>query len=88
MKRKPLTYDQIAKKYKISVADVNNSITASYNKMVSKLVKEHGYDIWDVIVELKNYFNMPEKEAVEKLNIENKQLLKESARIRINNIDS
>jgi hypothetical protein len=80
----PLTFDQLSELYNMSVADINISINNTYNKMVTKLVVQEKFDMWDVIVELKNYFNMTEKEAVDKLNKKNKELLKQSALNRTN----
>lgn len=84
-KQKPMTFEQISSKYEIPISEVNFTINKAYNKMVHTLVYTHRFDIWDVVVELKNYFNMTEKEAVEKLTPEHKELLKKSAELRMEN---
>jgi hypothetical protein len=80
-RQKQLTFEQISNRYNIPISEVNNTINIAYNKMVRSLV-EQNFDIWDVVVEMKNYFNMTEKEAVDKLTPEHKELLKESAKMR------
>jgi hypothetical protein len=82
---KQLTFEQISKRYKMPISEVNSVINNAYNKMVHTLVVDQKFDIWDVVVEMKNYFNMTEKEAVDKLTIEHKELLKESAQMRVYN---
>lgn len=81
-RQKQLTFEQISSRYNIPISEVNNVINIAYNKMVHTLVVDQKFDIWDVVVELKNYFNMNEKEAVEKLSSEHKELLKVSANTR------
>jgi len=77
-----LTFEQISNRCNMPISEVNSVINNAYNKMVNNLVVIHRFDIWDVVVEMKNYFNMTEKEAVDKLTIEHKEMLKESARMR------
>ena len=84
-RQKQLTFDQISKKYDMPISEVNTVIKNAYNKMVHTLVMDQNFDIWDVVFEMKNYFNMTEKEAVEKLTNEHREMLKESARMRANN---
>jgi hypothetical protein len=84
-KQRQLTLDQIAAKFNMSICEVNTSINKSYNKIVTELVTKHGIDIWDAVVELKNMFAITEKEAVDKLNEDNKELLKKSAEARSRN---
>lgn len=84
-RQKQLTFDQISKKYDMPISEVNTVINNAYNKMVHTLVMDQNFDIWDVVFEMKNYFNMTEKEAVEKLTNEHREMLKESARMRANN---
>jgi len=79
-----MTFEQISKKYEMPISEVNFTINKAYNKMVHSLVVQK-FDIWDVVVELKNFFNMTEKEAVEKLTPEHKELLKRSAQLRTQN---
>jgi hypothetical protein len=47
--------------------------------MVHALVVEQHFDIWDVVVEMKSYFNMSEKEAIDRLTPEHQELIRESA---------
>lgn len=84
-RQKQLTFEQISKRYNMPISEVNSVINNAYNKMVHTLVVDQHFDIWDVVVEMKNYFNMTEKEAVDKLTIEHKELLKESAQMRVSN---
>ena len=84
-RNKQLTFEQISNRYNMPISEVNSVINIAYNKMVHTLVMDQHFDIWDVVVEMKNYFNMTEKEAVDKLTPEHKELLKESARMRADN---
>lgn len=81
-RNKPLTFDQLSKKFNMPISEVNSTINIAYNKIVHSLVVDQHFDMWDVVVEMKNYFNMTEKEAVEKLTPEHKEMLKESAKLR------
>jgi hypothetical protein len=80
--QKQLTFEQISKKYNMPISEVNSVINTAYNKMVHTLVVDQNFDIWDVVFEMKKYFNMTEKEAVDKLTNEHRELLKESAKLR------
>lgn len=75
---KQMTFEQLSEIYDMSISEINNTINIAYNKMVTALVKKQ-VDIWDAVVGLKEYFGISEKEAVEKLNIENRKLLMRSA---------
>lgn len=81
-RQKQLTFEQISKRYNMPISEVNSVINTAYNKMVHTLAVDQKFDIWDVVVEMKNYFNMTEKEAVDKLTKEHRELLKISARMR------
>jgi hypothetical protein len=81
-RQKQLTFEQISKRYNMPISEVNSVINTAYNKMVHTLAVDQKFDIWDVVVEMKNYFNMTEKEAVDKLTKEHRELLKNSARLR------
>jgi hypothetical protein len=77
-KTKQLTLEQIAKKYKMSISEVNSNINNTYNKIVDELISRHHVDIWDAVVQLKLFFGMSEKEAFDKLSVDNKELLKKA----------
>jgi hypothetical protein len=85
--RKPktgqLTIEQLSETYDISVNEVNNIIDGAYNKIIDSLIKDN-IDPWDAVVSVKEYFNMTEKDAVEKLSNKNRLLLKDSAKNRNN----
>jgi hypothetical protein len=80
--QKQLTFEQISKRYAMSISEVNAVINTAYNKMVHALAVDQKFDMWDVVVELKNFFNMTEKEAVDKLTREHREILKASAYMR------
>jgi hypothetical protein len=78
-RNKPLTFEQISKKFDMPISEINSVINTAYNKMVHALVVEQHFDIWDVVVEMKSYFNMSEKEAIDRLTPEHQELIRESA---------
>ena len=57
-RNKQLTFEQISNRYNMPISEVNSVINIAYNKMVHTLVMDQHFDIWDVVVEMKNYFNM------------------------------
>ena len=82
--RKPrqhqLTIEQISQIYDMSISEVNATINVAFNKMVDELSSKHGIDIWDSVFGLKDYLGITEKEAFEKLNNKNKNLITEVAK--------
>jgi hypothetical protein len=78
-----LTFEQLAEIFDTSISDINNTVNIAYNKMVHELVFTNKFDIWDVVMELKNFFKMTEREAFEKLNDEHKNLMRVAAEERI-----
>ena len=76
---KPLTYEELGKKCNMTPNKAHLEVKRIYNKMVKKLVYEQNINIWDCVVGLKDFFGMSEREAVDKLNKELKELLKKDA---------
>lgn len=85
MPSKPLTYAELGKICDMTPNKAHLEVKRIYNKLVRKLVHEENINIWDCVVGLKNYFGMTEREAVEKLNKEFKNLLKKDAIQRYGN---
>lgn len=78
-KNQPLTYEELARKYDITPIKVHSVIKSAYNKMVKGLMEVEGVNIFDAVLTLREYFNMTEAEAVEKLNDEHREMLKRYA---------
>ena len=76
---KPMTYEELGKKCNMTPNKAHLEVKRIYNKMVKQLVYEKNINIWDCVVGLKDYFGMSEREAVDKLNKEFKELLKKDA---------
>lgn len=80
-----MTYEELGKKCNITPNKAHLEVKRVYNKMVKQLVYEKHINIWDCVVGLKDFFGMTEREAVEKLNKEFKDLLKKDAIQRYGN---
>jgi predicted transcriptional regulator len=77
---KPLSYEEIAKRYDITPAKVHTVIKSAYNKMIAEIMKREEISIFDAVLMLKKYFgHMSEKEAFEKLDDEHKKMITEFA---------
>lgn len=70
-----LTYEEIARMYDITSLKAQATVKSAYNKMVKAMVEKEGINIFDVVLALREYFNMTENEAFEKLNNEHKDAL-------------
>jgi hypothetical protein len=77
--QKQLTYEDIARKYDMTPAKAHSIVKQAYNKMVKALMERENINIFDAVLALREYFNMSEEEAVNKLNDEHKLLLKNYA---------
>lgn len=77
--RRQLTYEEIARKYDMTPAKAHTIVKQAYNKMVKGLVEKENINIFDAILALREYFNMSEQEAYDKLTDEHKERLKEYA---------
>jgi hypothetical protein len=77
--QRQLTYDEIARKYDMTPAKAHSVVKQAYNKMVKALIEREKINIFDAILALREYFNMSEQEAYDKLTDEHKELLKEYA---------
>ena len=77
--QKQLTYEEIARKYDMTPAKAHSIVKQAYNKMIKALIDREKINIFDAVLVLREYFNMSEQEAYEKLNDENKQALKSYA---------
>jgi hypothetical protein len=77
--QKQLTYEDIARKYDMTPAKAHSIVKQAYNKMVKALMEKENINIFDAVLALREYFNMSEEEAVNKLNDEHKLLLKNYA---------
>ena len=77
--QKQLTYEEIARKYDMTPAKAHSIVKQAYNKMIKALIDREKINIFDAVLVLREYFNMSEQEAYEKLNDENKQSLKNYA---------
>lgn len=77
--RKPLTYEDLARKYDTTPNKVHSVVKSAYNKIIKNLIENEEVNIFDAVLALREYFNMSESEAVEKLNDEHRDLLKQYA---------
>jgi DNA-binding transcriptional regulator LsrR (DeoR family) len=74
-----MTYEEIARKYDITASKAQTIVKSSFNKMVKGLVEKEDIDIFSAVLALREYFNMEYCDAVEKLNEENRDMLKKYA---------
>ena len=74
--QKQLTYEDIARKYDMTPAKAHSIVKQAYNNMVKALIVREKINIFVAVLALREYFNMSEQEAYEKLNDDHKQLLK------------
>jgi hypothetical protein len=82
---KQMTYEELGKKCGMTPNKAHLEVKRIYNKMVKELVYIKHINIWDCVVGLKDFFGMSEREAVDKLNKEFKELLKKDAIQRYGN---
>jgi hypothetical protein len=82
---KQMTYEELGKKCGMTPNKAHLEVKRIYNKMVKELVYTKHINIWDCVVGLKDFFGMSEREAVDKLNKEFKELLKKDAIQRYGN---
>jgi hypothetical protein len=73
--KKPLTYEELARRYDITPNKAHSVVKSAYNKMVKSLMDSEKLNIFDAVLALREYFNMTEVEAVEKLNDEHREML-------------
>jgi len=73
--KKQLTYEELARKYDITPNKAHSIVKSAYNKMVKNLMEMEDINIFDTVLALREYFNMSEKEAFEKLNEEHKRMI-------------
>jgi DNA-binding transcriptional regulator LsrR (DeoR family) len=78
--KKQLTYEEIARKYDITTAKCHTIVRSSYNKIIRTIMEnEEGVNIFQCVMALREYFNMPEAEAIEKLDDDHKEKIREWA---------
>lgn len=77
--KRALTYEEIARKYDMTPAKAHSIVKQAYNKMVKALIEREKINIFDAVLAIREYFNMTEQEAFDKLNDEHKMLLKNYA---------
>lgn len=77
--QKQLTYEDIARKYDMTPAKAHSIVKQAYNKMIKALIEKENVNIFDAVLALREYFNMSEQEAYDKLNDEHKDILKQYA---------
>lgn len=75
MENKGLTYEEIARMYDITASKAQSIVKSAYNKMIKSMIEKQGLNIFDTVLALREYFNMTENEAFEKLNDEHKDML-------------
>jgi len=80
--KKPLTYEELARRYDITPNKAHSVVKSAYNKMIKSLMdgdkdadESTKVNIFDAVMALREYFNMTETEAVEKLNDEHREML-------------
>lgn len=78
-KRKKLTYEELARKYDTTPNKVHTIVKGAYNKILHRLLENENINIFDAVLALREYFNMSESEAVDKLNDKHKEMLKQYA---------
>lgn len=74
-KESGLTYEEIARMYDITTSKAQSIVKSAYNKMIKGLIENEEINIFDAVLALREYFNMTEQEAFEKLNDEHKDML-------------
>jgi len=77
--KKVFTYEEIARKYDITTTKVQTIVKSTYNKIVKNLVEMEGINIFDAVLAMREYFNMSESDAFDKLNDEHKEMLRKYA---------
>jgi hypothetical protein len=77
--RKQLTYEEIARKYDITTAKAHSIVKSAYNKMVNVIMENENLSIFQSVLLIREYFNMSEQEAFDKLNDENKERIRACA---------
>lgn len=70
-----LTYEEIARIYDITSSKAQTVVKSAYNKMIKGMIEDQNINIFDAVLALREYFNMSETEAVDKLNEEHRDLL-------------
>ena len=70
-----LTYEEIARMYDITASKAQTVVKSAYNKMVKGLVEQEDINIFDAVLALREYFNMSESDAFDKLNDEHRDML-------------
>ena len=70
-----LSYEEIARKYDITANKAQTIVKSAYNKILKSLIEQEKINIFDAVLALREYFNMSESEAFDKLNDEHKDLL-------------
>ena len=85
-RNKPLTYEDLARRYDMTPNKAHSVVKSAYNKIIKCLIEGDATDpegkkinIFDAVMALREYFNMTETEAVEKLNDEHRDMLKKYA---------
>lgn len=71
--KRQLTYEELARKYDITPNKAHSIVKSAYNKMVKNLMEMEKINIFDCVLALREYFNMSEREAFDKLNEEHKR---------------
>jgi DNA-binding transcriptional regulator LsrR (DeoR family) len=74
--KKSLTYEEIARKYDITTAKAHSIVKSAYNKMIIAIMSSENMNIFESVLVIREYFNMSEQEAYEKLNDEHKELIR------------
>jgi hypothetical protein len=82
-KQNQVPLEDIAARYNMSPNKVHTIIKTAYNKMVRHLITEKGKDPFDAVMWLRTELGMTEKEAIEKLDERNYNLIKASAEERV-----
>lgn len=77
--RKQLTYEEIARKYDITTAKAHSIVKSAYNKMIDAMMSNENMNIFESVMVIREYFNMSEQEAYEKLNDDHKTLIRSYA---------
>jgi len=71
-----LTYEEIASLYETTPNKIHMLVKRTYNKIITAMVKDKKVNIWDAVMSVKDFFGMTEKEAIDKLNSTNKNLIR------------
>lgn len=77
--KRQLTYEEIARKYDITTAKCHSVVRSAYNKIIRAMMEKEGMNIFECVMAIREYFNMPEAEAFEKLDDEHKEMIREYA---------